>query len=125
MAKQNSYDFDLAFSKAQVFTAAVTVGAGGSTNEIDLGSTGMGEGVVIKGVVNVNGTTGPVALVTMCSKATASVAVSDAPIAVTGSISIGNQVHFSLPQTSLRYVKLFYTVTSAATITAWLTAETR
>jgi len=122
MAKQVLCDQELKFSDAQAFSAAATVGAGGSTNEIDLGSTGMGEGVAIRGIVNVSGT-GPVALVTMCSKATASVAVTDNPIAVTGSLSAGAQGHFTLPQTSLRYVKLFYTVTSAATVTAYLSAR--
>jgi len=125
MAKQNSYDFDLAFSKAQAFTVATTVGAAGaaSTNQIDLGSTGMGEGVAIKGVVNVTGLTGTLTLTIASSTATAPVYTNN-PVTLTV-VSANGQMHFTLPQDVRRYVKLFYAVTSAATVTSWLTAETR
>ncbi|MBK8382777.1 MAG: hypothetical protein IPL16_13000 [Ignavibacteria bacterium] len=56
MAKQTLSDAELMFSAAQIVADSAANTA--STNELDLGATGMGEGVVIKGVVNVTTLTG-------------------------------------------------------------------
>jgi hypothetical protein len=125
MSKQTLQDYELLFSNAQAFTVATTVGAAGaaSTNQIDLGAAGMGEGVAVKGVINVTALTGTLT-VTIGSKATTGPVYTDAPVTLT-TISSTGQVHFTLPQSCLRYVKLFYATTTSATVTAWLTAETR
>ena len=125
MAYQTLQDYELLFSDAQAFTAAVTVGGAGaaSTNQIDLGATGMGQGVAIKGVINVTAITGTVTP-TIGSKATTGPVYTDNPVTLTAITAVG-QYHFTLPQNCLRYVKLFFASTTSATITAWLTAETR
>ena len=76
MAKQTLSDAELMFSAAQIIADSAANTA--STNEIDLGSTAMGEGVVVKGVVNVTTLTGTL-VVKVGHKSTASVAVTDNP----------------------------------------------
>jgi len=122
MSKQTSVDYELYFSNAQVIAATANTA---STNEIDLGATGMGEGVAIKGVINVTEITGTTS-VKVCHKTSASVAATDNPVTLT-TISSGatGQYHFTLPQNVSRYVKLFYTGVTSTTVTAWLTAEVR
>ena len=120
MAKQTSVDYELLFSNAQSIAATANTA---STNEIDLGSTGMGEGVAIKGVINVTEITGTTS-VKVCHKTSASVAATDNPVTLTTLSAVG-QYHFTLPQSVSRYVKLFYTGVTSTTVTAWLTAETR
>ena len=122
MAKQTSVDYELYFSNAQVIAATANTA---STNEIDLGATGMGEGVAIKGVINVTEITGTTSI-KVCHKTSASVAATDNPVTLT-TITSGaiGQYHFTLPQNVSRYVKLFYTGVTSTTVTAWLTAEVR
>jgi len=125
MAYQTLQDYELLFSDAQAFTVATTVGAAGAaaTNQIDLGATGMGQGAAIKGVINVTALTGTLT-VTIGSKATTGPVYTDAPVTLTVISAVG-QHHFTLPQNCLRYVKLFYATTTSATVTSWLTSETR
>lgn len=112
-------DAELLFSSAQVLDSTANTG---STNEIDLGSTGMGEGQAVKLVVNVTALTGTLAI-KVASKTSASVAVTDnvliGPAVASG---ITGQYHFTLPQNINRFVKVFYTAGTSATVTAWLTA---
>lgn len=126
MAKQTLSDAELMFSAAQVIADSAANTA--STNELDLGASAMGEGVVVKGVVNVTTLTGTL-VVKVAHKATATVAVTDNPITLTTIASgVTGQYYFALPQNVNRYVKLFYTCgTTAAdnTVTAYLTAEQR
>lgn len=127
MAYQTLQDYELLFSDAQVLVGAITVGHANaaSTNQIDLGAAGMGQGVAIKGVINVTAVTGTLT-VTIASKATTTPVYTDNPVTLTTvAAGVTGQVHFTLPQNCLRYVKLFYAVTSGATVTSWLTAETR
>ena len=120
MAKQNLADFELLFSNAQVIAATANTA---STNEIDLGGVGMGEGTVIKGIINVTEITGTTS-VKVCHKTSASVAATDNPTTLT-TIASGatGQYFFTLPQNVSRYVKLFYTGVTSTTVTAYLTAE--
>ena len=119
MAKQNLQDFELLVSNAQaIATTANTAGT-----EIDLGSAGMGEGAVIKGVINVTAMAGTLKVI-IGNKTAASVASTDSPITLP-TISAVGQYYFALPQDCKRYVNLFYTSVTSSTITAWLTAETR
>lgn len=122
MAKQTLCDQELKFSDAQEIAATANTAA---TNEIDLGSTGFGEGVVIKGIINVTAITGTLS-VKVCHKTSASVAATDNPVTLT-TISSGatGQYYFTLPQNVSRYVNLFYTGVTSSTVTAYLTAETR
>jgi hypothetical protein len=121
MAKQTMQDAELLISNAQVI--AVTANTAGT--EIDLGSTRMGEGVVIKGIINVTAITGTMKVI-VGSKATATVAATDYPLTLpTVSSGATGQIYFTLPQDCGRYVNLFYTCVTSATVTAWLTAETR
>ena len=125
MAKQNLQDYELIFGTAMAFTAAITVGgatAAATGVEIDLGSTGMGEGTPIKGVINITAMCGSVTT-TIASKATSGPVYTDNPYTLPA-VTTAQQIHFTLPQTQLRYVKLFFASTTSATITAWLTAET-
>lgn len=122
MSKQTSVDYELLLSNAQAI--AVTANTG-STNEIDLGATGMGEGVAIKGVLNVTAIAGTMKVI-VGHKTAASVAATDNPVTLTTIADAATgQYHFTLPQNVSRYVKLFYTCVTSATVTAWLTAETR
>ena len=125
MSKQTLQDYEMLFSDAQAFTVAVTVGGAGaaSTNQIDLGAAGMGEGVAIKGVINVTAITGTVTP-TIGSKTSTGPVYTDSPVTLTAITAVG-QYHFTLPQDCKRYVKLFFANTTSSTITAWLTAETR
>ncbi len=120
MAKQNLADFELLFSNAQVVAATANTA---STNEIDLGSVGMGEGTVIKGIINVTEITGTLSI-KVCHKTSASVAATDNPTTLpTISSAATGQYFFTLPQNCSRYVKLFYTGVTSSTITAYLTSE--
>lgn len=118
MAKQNLADFELLFSNAQVIAATANTA---STNEIDLGATGMGEGTPVKGIINVTAITGTTS-VKVCHKTSASVAATDNPT-ILPTISAVGQYYFTLPQNCGRYVALFYTGVTATTVTAYLTAE--
>lgn len=116
MAKQSTPDFELTISSAQVLGTTAALG----TNEIDLGSTGMGEGKAIKLVLNVTALSGTL-LVKACSKTSATVAATDNPVSLS-TISTTGQYHFTLSQAVNRYFNLSYTAATSATVTAWLTA---
>lgn len=119
MSKQTLQDFELLISNAQAIVATANTAG----TEIDLGSAGMGEGVVIKGVINVTAITGTTKVI-IGHKTTASVAATDNPVTLP-TISATGQYYFALPQNCGRYVNLFYTGVTSTTVTAWLTAETR
>jgi len=121
MAKQTMQDAELLISNAQVI--AVTANTAGT--EIDLGSTRMGEGVVIKGIINVTAITGTMKVI-IGAKTSASVAATDNPVTLTTIANAATgQYYFTLPQDTPRYINLFYTCVTSATVTAYLTAETR
>lgn len=120
MSYQNNLDYALYFSNAQTIDNTSNAA---STNEIDLGATGMGQGKSLKVVVNVTALTGTL-VVKVCHKTASGVAVTDNVLTMptTGSGSTG-QYHFTLPQNVSRYVKLFYTAGTSATISSWITAD--
>lgn len=129
MAKQNLQDYELFitnnvtnYNGSQVI--AVTANTAGYS-EIDLGATRMGEGASIKGILNVTAITGTMKVI-VASKTSASVAATDNPVTLT-TIADGatGQYEFILPQGVNRYVNLFFTCVTSATVSAWLTAETR
>lgn len=123
MAKQTAYDAELAIIFSAVSTTASTAG----TSELDLGSANMGEGEPIKLVIDVTTLGGSnVLTVKACSKATATVEVTDNPVTL-GAISATGQYHYTLPQNVKRYFNLFVTEAGGSpsyTATAWLTAYT-
>jgi hypothetical protein len=127
MAKQTMQDYELFitnnvtnYNGSQAI--AVTANTAGYS-EIDLGATKMGEGVAIKGVINVTALAGTMKVI-IGSKTSASVASTDNPVTLT-TISATGQYYFTLPQDVARYVNLFFTCVTSATVTAWLSAETR
>ncbi len=116
---QSNYDRELAISKAQVLTSAQTQG----TNVIDLGSTEFAKGTSIRGVINVTALSGTLSVL-VCANTTSTVAASNViyTLPTTGAGATG-QYRFTLPQDCPRYVTLYYTAGTSATLDAWLTAE--
>jgi hypothetical protein len=118
--KQVDYDRDLAFSIAQSITTTANTA---STNSIDIESANGGQGTPLKVVINVTAVAASESMtVKVCSKSADSVAATDGTYTLPAITAVG-QYHHTLPQDSARYVKLFYTAGTSATVTAYLTAE--
>jgi len=117
--KHTAYDLDLVISDAQVLDST---GNTAGTNEIDLGSANFPAGQRIDVVINVTSLTGTLDI-KLGHKTTSSVAYTDNTITLKqiGS-GVTGQYHISLPQNCSRYINLFYSAGTSATVTAWVTA---
>lgn len=130
MALNNVYrasDRETMFSNAQALTVTT---AAYSTSELDLGGAGMGNGEVVKVVVQVTAISATAASTMLVEVAAATTTAPTTIIQDIGTVVTGSAAFekiFSLPVDVARYVRLRYTLTgtaaSTATITAFATAE--
>jgi hypothetical protein len=111
-------DNDLILSDGQVLDSTANTAA---TTELNFGGD-VGRGKRVNLVINVTALVGTLDI-TACTKATATVAVTDRPYTL-AQIASGatGQYHFTLDQEALQYFNIFYSAGTSATVTSWVTA---